>query len=132
MRPGRCASARRRRASPQRFDETRDVSAFTKIESGGSADITVTIGEKQSLTIEADDNILPLIETKVNGDKLTIGSHDSYSPKTDIKITITVPALDSASVHGSVIVSNLRRGMPSSRWRPQSTRSAASVFARNS
>jgi hypothetical protein len=81
--------------------ETRDVGAFSRIDSTGSADVIVTIGDKQSLTVEADDNILPLIDTEVKGDKLVISSHDSYSPRTDIKITITVPKLDEASVRGS-------------------------------
>lgn len=81
--------------------ETRDVPAFTRIETTGSADVIVTIGDKQSMTVEADDNILPLLTTEVKGDKLVIGSRDSYSPRTNIKITITVPSLDGASVSGS-------------------------------
>jgi hypothetical protein len=81
--------------------EMRDVPAFTQIQSGGTADVTVTIGDKQSLEITADDNILPLLDTEVKGEKLIIGSHDSYSPKTDIKINITVKSLTGASVGGT-------------------------------
>ena len=83
--------------------ETRDVAEFTKVELTGSPDVTITIGDKQSLTIEADDNILPLLTTEVKNGKLVIGSQQntSYSPKTDIKITITVAKLEGASVVGS-------------------------------
>src|SRR4051812_40191266 len=81
--------------------ETRDVPTFTRIDSAGSADVTVTIGDKQSLTVEADDNILPLIDTNVKGDKLQIGSHDSFSTRTPIKITITMAKLEEARVAGS-------------------------------
>src|SRR5688500_9858117 len=67
--------------------ETRDVAEFTRIEATGSPNVTVTIGDKQSLTIEADDNILPLLTTEVKDGKLVIASekNTSYSPKTDIK-----------------------------------------------
>jgi hypothetical protein len=81
--------------------ETRDVAEFTKVESTGSPDVTITIGDKQSLSIEADDNILPVLTTEVKEGKLTIGSSEGYSPRTDIKITITVRALDGAAVSGS-------------------------------
>lgn len=85
--------------------ETRDVPAFTRVDSKGSAEMIVTIGDKQSLTIEADDNILPLIDTGVKGDKLEISSHGSYSTRTPIKITITVAALNEARVAGSGSIS---------------------------
>ncbi|CAN5663952.1 head GIN domain-containing protein [soil metagenome] len=81
--------------------ETRDVPAFTAIDSTGSAQITVVIGDKQSLTIQADDNILPLIDTKVNGEKLVISSSASYSARTPVKITITVAALNEVRIGGS-------------------------------
>lgn len=81
--------------------ETRDVPAFTRIDSMGSAKVTVTIGDHQSVSIEADDNILPLIDTIVKGDRLQISSHDSYSARTPIKVTITVAKLEEARVQGS-------------------------------
>ena len=81
--------------------ETRDVPTFSRINSTGSAEVTVMIGDKQSLTVEADDNILPLIDTNVKGDKLEISSHDSYSTRTPIRITITVANLEEARVAGS-------------------------------
>ena len=81
--------------------ETRDVPVFTSVSSAGSPDVTITIGQQQSLSIEADDNILPVLTTEVKNGKLEIGSSESYSPKTKIKITITVAQLDGASVAGS-------------------------------
>jgi hypothetical protein len=81
--------------------ETRELAPFTRIESTGSPDVLVTIGPKQSLTIEADDNILPVLTTEVKGDRLVIGSSESFSPKTPIKITITVAELKGAKVTGS-------------------------------
>jgi hypothetical protein len=81
--------------------ETREVGGFTRVESAGSANVTIQIGGTQSVVIETDDNILPLIETSVKGDRLVIGSHGSYSTRIGVKVTITVPALDEARISGS-------------------------------
>src|SRR5512140_783439 len=45
--------------------EDRSVSGFTSISLEGSADVQVVLGESEGLTIEAEDNILPVIETVV-------------------------------------------------------------------
>lgn len=81
--------------------ETRAVEGFTRVESAGSANVTVQIGEKQSVVIETDDNILPLIDTIVKGDKLLIESHGSYSTRLGVKVTIVVPVLNEARISGS-------------------------------
>ena len=81
--------------------ETREVGGFTRVESAGSANVTVQIGEKQSVVIETDDNILPLIDTIVKGDKLLITSHDSYSTRLGVTVTIVVPVLNEARISGS-------------------------------
>ena len=84
--------------------ETRDLPVFTRIESSGSADITVMVdgtAGKQEFTIEGDDNILPVIDIEVKDDKLVISSRESYRTRTPIKITITLAALNEARIGGS-------------------------------
>jgi hypothetical protein len=83
--------------------EQRDVGDFRKIKVTNSAAIDVQIGEKTSLSIEADDNILPLVTTNVSAGMLTVGSKDacSYSTRTPLKLTITVPSLEAVLVAGS-------------------------------
>jgi hypothetical protein len=54
-------------------DETRDVSGFTGISSGGSFKVHVTFGQKESLRIEGNEDILKEIETKVENGILKIG-----------------------------------------------------------
>jgi hypothetical protein len=81
--------------------ETRDVAQFRRVVFNGSAKVNITIGQPQQLTISGDDNILPLIDTAVTGDELTIGSHGSYSPKTPLRIDITVPSLGAFALNGS-------------------------------
>ena len=81
--------------------ETREVDAFTRVEGAGSADIAIETGARQSVVVETDDNILPLIDTTVKGDKLVITSHGTYSTRLGVKITIVVPVLDEARISGS-------------------------------
>src|SRR5438874_537424 len=59
--------------SGTRASETRQVDPFSAVDSVGAEDVTITIGAQQSITVEADDNILPLIETKVSNGRLRIG-----------------------------------------------------------
>jgi len=81
--------------------EARDVGAFTRIRLDGSADVKVTIGDKPSLTVSGDDNILPLIDTKVEDNQLVITSHQSISPKLPLKVEITTPSLGAFAINGS-------------------------------
>ena len=89
--------------SGQVATETREVSGFTTIELATSADVLVTPGPAESLTIEADDNIIPNLTTEVSGDRLRIGT----KPATEIKsrnpvtIRVTVTELRGLSLSGS-------------------------------
>lgn len=53
--------------------ESRPVQAFTVIAVSGGIRVTVTHGGGESLEITAEDNILPLIESRVVGDRLVLG-----------------------------------------------------------
>ena len=46
--------------------ETRQVSGFTAIDLTGTGEVTIEQGETESLTIEADDNVLPALTSKVS------------------------------------------------------------------
>jgi carbon monoxide dehydrogenase subunit G len=81
--------------------ETRKIGNFSKIESRGSADCKVTVGKAVGLTIQADDNILPLVETTIEKDTLIINCKGSFSTHNGIVVTISVPNLESFYVKGS-------------------------------
>ena len=59
------------------------------------------VGEAQSIRLTGDDNLLPLVETKVRGDELEIDYDGSYRSRDDIKIAITVPRLSAIHSSGS-------------------------------
>src|SRR5665647_3381368 len=54
--------------------ENREVSAFTSLAVGGAMDVQIAYGNSNSISVEADENLLPYIETSVENGKLTINS----------------------------------------------------------
>ncbi len=57
--------------------ETREVSGYDAIEIEGYGNLIITQGETESLEIEAEDNILPHITTKVRNGTLHIRYDDN-------------------------------------------------------
>jgi hypothetical protein len=89
--------------SGNRVVEERDVGDVTEVVLAGVGDLTVTRGATAELLVSADDNILPLLETETDGDKLTLKVKSGYSlkPKTPITYTLTVPSLAKLTVSGA-------------------------------
>lgn len=56
--------------------ETRQLGDFKEVEVSGTGKIYVQQGSETKLTIEAEDNIMPLLESKIENNKLKIGPKD--------------------------------------------------------
>ena len=76
--------------------ETRPLGEFHIVELGIPGEMQVTLGNEESISIEAEDNILPLIETRVSGGKLTVGSIPGQviQPTKPIKFVVTTKMVD--------------------------------------
>jgi hypothetical protein len=83
--------------------EDREVSGFTGISLVSAGDIVITQGEQESLTIEAEDNLLPLLETTVENGLLVLDVKDgeTIQPTKDIRYFITVTNLDRLELSGA-------------------------------
>ncbi|MBU3821695.1 DUF2807 domain-containing protein [Flavobacteriaceae bacterium XHP0103] len=72
--------------------ETREVSSFNQLDISGTFNVFLSQGETESVTIEADNNIIPVIQTEVNDGKLSVkienGVKISKSKKSSVYITI--------------------------------------------
>ena len=90
--------------------QKRDVPAFTSISTEGAFDVEVVCQKPQSVEVEGDDNILPLITTEVSDNVLRISNLRGYSTHDSIRVKITVPNLDglSASGVGKIDISGLK------------------------
>ncbi len=74
-------SHERVRGSGDIVTEDVPVSDFDRVSLSGIGDVIITQGETESLRIEADDNILPYIETRVQNGTLVISLTDEAQDK---------------------------------------------------
>lgn len=82
--------------------DSRPVGTFTEVECAISCAVDVKKGEKTSVELSIDDNLLPLIKTEVVGEKLKVYSDKNLSPSDGAKIVITTPSLSSFEAAGAV------------------------------
>jgi hypothetical protein len=80
--------------------ETRKAGAFTRIGVSGGIGVTVRIDPTQALEVSAQENILPVIATDVEGDTLRIRSTESYSTSEGVEVAVSTPALLGISMSG--------------------------------
>jgi hypothetical protein len=83
--------------------ESRPVSGFSAVELAGVGTVVVEPGTTESVSVEADDNILPLLTSDVAGDTLVLGTEpgSTLSPRTPITYRVTVTDLSGLLVSGS-------------------------------
>lgn len=98
------------RGSGHVITESRAVSGFHAVNLAGFGELTITQGDTEALTIETDDNLLPLIMTTVDNGVLTIGQDPKngsfpVSPSKSIKYNLQVKNLDSVQLAGAGTIS---------------------------
>lgn len=82
--------------------EERVVTGVQQVVLNDVGELTIIMGEAETLTIEADDNILPLLEVDVNNDTLTVGvKRGTTIAPTVLNYTLTVPLLKAITLRGS-------------------------------
>ena len=89
--------------------ESRTVSGFTAVELAGAGEVTIDQTGTDSLTIEADDNVLPKVTSSVVDGTLILGVEGNVSTSTPIKFIVTASTLNGivASGSGTISASNL-------------------------
>ena len=82
--------------------ETRPVSGFENLDLSGIGEVTLTQGDEESLEIEAEDNLLPYIETKVMKGTLYISIQDGVNiePTQPIRYNLTMKTVLGISSSG--------------------------------
>jgi len=79
----------------------RDVADFNKLKVGGVFDVEVSRGDKYSVEVIADDNLLPFIRTEVDGDTLSIYSDAKISKSSQLRVVITAPDIRKVKATGA-------------------------------
>lgn len=84
--------------------ETRPLAGWSAVDLSCPGTLELAIGENQGIEIEAEENILPLIETVVSDGRLTIRFTEgmrSIRPTTPIRFRTATPGIDALAVSGS-------------------------------
>jgi hypothetical protein len=85
--------------------EERAVSDFDHVFMGGFGDVFITQGEQEWLTVEADDNLMPYIETVVKDGTLVLrftgeASHKGVQPTEQIKFNVGIKEVAGLEIGG--------------------------------
>ncbi|MEI8259557.1 MAG: head GIN domain-containing protein [Deltaproteobacteria bacterium] len=101
------------RGSGHPRSEQRTVETFDQVQISGGLNATVVVGPAVSLAITADDNLLPLITSRVDHGQLQIRTTQSISSVTPVNIQVSVPSLTTLDVSGGVTVTATGINAPS-------------------
>ena len=82
------------------IEESRQVSGISGVNLATIGDLTIELGDTESFSIRADDNLMEYIDTSVVGGVLRIEAtaRINLKPTTPIKYSLTVKSLDSIKV----------------------------------
>ena len=82
--------------------QPREVAAFQSIDLAGSNNVVIRVGEKQSVVVKADDNLLDRVTTEVHSGTLVIANTPgSFTTKSPMRVEVDLPALDALTLSGS-------------------------------
>jgi Putative auto-transporter adhesin, head GIN domain len=80
--------------SGQLATQSRQVSGFTSVELTGVGELSIDQTGTESLTVSAEDNLLPLLTSRVEGDTLILGKKPNTRIVTSKPITYTLTMKD--------------------------------------
>ncbi len=97
-----CDALRLVRGTGDMTTEAREVGTFSAVDLAGIGNVIVDYGQEEALRIEAEENLLPYLETEVQGNTLTIGMRKGVNviPTQGIFYYLTVRELDEVRVSG--------------------------------
>jgi len=95
-----CKFDRVRGSGATKIDK-RSVPAFTAVDISGAYEVEIAAQKEQSVEIEGDDNLLPLIKTEVRDGVLEISNEKSLSTKNKLRLRISVQQLDGIETSGA-------------------------------
>jgi Putative auto-transporter adhesin, head GIN domain len=86
--------------------ESRDVSGFNGVVVNGAGKLTIDRTGTESLSVTADDNLLPYIVTEVRGGKLYLEFKPNVVPDnvTDLSFNLTVKDLAEIALNGAAAI----------------------------
>lgn len=81
--------------------EPRSIQGFSEVTFASAGDLTIVQSGTESLTIEADDNVLPHLTSTLSGGRLTLGTDASVHPSKTVRYTLNVKDLSVLDLTGA-------------------------------
>lgn len=82
-------------------EEARNVAGFSAVSVAQGVSANISVGPKTSVTVSADDNLVPLVRTEVTNGRLSIGFAESHVRSSHpIRVNVTTPELSSVTASG--------------------------------
>jgi hypothetical protein len=99
------ASCRQVTGSGNIITEKKSVESFTGISAGSAFEVEVKIGSPASVEIEADDNLMKLVNVRVSNNELKISLKESVNISNGhLKAFVTVPSLNYIESSGAAAI----------------------------
>jgi len=97
-----CSGLRTVRGTGDMTSEEREVGDFSAVDLAGIGTVSVEFGDETALRIEAEENLLPYLESEVEGNTLTLGIREGVNalPTQGIFYYLTVRDLEEITVSG--------------------------------
>lgn len=92
------------KGSGQTASEARNISEFKGIDVSGIFQVEVTAQKDYAVEVEADDNLLPHITTKVRNGVLHIETDGRISTDNPLRVRISAPNIDNIDTSGVAVV----------------------------
>ncbi|MGD0712364.1 MAG: head GIN domain-containing protein [Bacteroidales bacterium] len=87
--------------------QDRKITAFKQLEVSGAYSIVLKQDSITSVSVEADENLQPLITTRIEGNKLIIENKKSICSSKGLKVNISTPDISAIDLSGAVDVKTL-------------------------
>jgi hypothetical protein len=84
--------------------EVRPVAGFTAIDISGAVNVEIAIAAAPRVEVSGDDNLVPLVETKIAGDSLSITNHGSMRPVVPLVVHVAATRIAAVAVSGASTV----------------------------
>lgn len=84
--------------------ETRQMYSFNAIESKATFNVYIEQDSIYQVVVEAESNLVPYVQTKVNGNTLIITTNENMRENYPINVYVKTPTLNSIELSGSGIV----------------------------
>lgn len=81
--------------------ENRSVTGFKKVRAENAIALEISVQKGYSVAVKADDDLLPIIRTEVEGDTLVVNLKENRTIRSRITVTIAMPELTDIDLLGA-------------------------------